>query len=516
MADLSDDSSLLYVGLDLGQTHARLVYLVGKEPEDWRSVDHYGQPYYPAIMCNERSSGAWLAGHQAEIAVLQCEEVEAYVGLKQALTQDKPDPQQLQAARKLLLRLSNDAVESSRARIRRSAFAVPLSLSSQQRDSLRTVIGTTDLRIISEPEAALLGYQLDATLTGSENIVMVLNSGGGGGWCAVLRLRRYHDLSAVDVLAYEERPELGGDAFDASLRRSLNGGRGDALLEEIAALNASERPRAESELGLRVRQLKQSLSGDNKAQSSLPEAATSLMCLDGRAVTLSQRHLIDNAELYVLQVQTLASETLKNAGVRSTDVKQTLAIGGMTRVNTIRTYLSSLSVPNAVSAPRRAHPDMDLLCVAVGAARFAAAADAADGEARFTALESPAFGVLLDTGIFDVVIPANSAPPVTRKKVYSASLPGESQVEFALYYGFSRSLSGNNYLGTFTYRFATTGTPDDFHRDRCRLHLTMKLDSVRQLSVIVEDYGTEDAAQPRGVSAQTFVEQQPGHWVERG
>jgi molecular chaperone DnaK len=217
--------------------------------------------------------------------------------------------------------------------------------------------GLEVLRIISEPTAAALAYQLPS---GQQTRQMVVYDLGGGTFDVSVVTLTADELT---VIAATGDHQLGGRDWDDRLAMHLR----DRFLADTGADLLGDDA---GELLVTVEQLKRSLTARHSAEVRVGAGGQSAMFTVARADFEEM-----TADLLQRTAQ-LAEQALSDAGLTWADVDGVLPVGGSTRMPMVRQWIERISGRPPVSG---IHPDQ---AVALGAALQAAQLALAPGAAE--------------------------------------------------------------------------------------------------------------------------------------
>ncbi len=196
-------------------------------------------------------------------------------------------------------------------------ITVPAYFDDAQRQGTKdaaALLGIKVLRLLNEPTAAAIAYGLDS---GQEGVIAVYDLGGGTFDISILRLNR----GVFEVLATGGDSRLGGDDFDELLQ---------GLLRERMALKSLSSQEAR-QLLMEARRVKEALTDSDSTIAKLTlkdgsecEAEVSRSEFDQLINTLVKKTIQG------------CRKALRDAGVDTDEVLETVMVGGSTRVPLVR------------------------------------------------------------------------------------------------------------------------------------------------------------------------------------
>jgi molecular chaperone DnaK len=324
--------------------------------------------------------------------------------------------------------------------VRKAVVTVPAYFNDGQRQATKDagrIAGLEVLRIINEPTSAALAYGFGKQM---EKKVVVFDLGGGTFDVSILDIGK----SVYDVVAVGGDTYLGGEDFD---RRVM-----DWLTFAFAKENEGIDLRADK---MALQRLKDSAEKAKCELSGAPTAAIHLPFLaaggDGRGALhldkqLSREQLEDLTKDLVGRCIAVTEKTLKDAGVRPSQIAEVILVGGMTRMPRVQRAVKEFfgREPN-----RGVHPDE---VVALGAAiqAHALVAPQAKGQEVLLLDVTPQnLGIMVVGGYFQTVIPRNTTVPTSQTHLFTTVQDDQTSVRIAVLQGESERAIDNELLGEF-------------------------------------------------------------------
>jgi len=324
--------------------------------------------------------------------------------------------------------------------VQKAVVTVPAYFNDGQRQATKDagrIAGLEVLRIINEPTSAALAYGFGKQV---EKKVVVFDLGGGTFDVSILDIGK----SVYDVVAVGGDTYLGGEDFD---RRVM-----DWLTFSFAKENG----------GIDLRQDKMALQrlrdASEKARcelSSVPAASIHLPFLvaggDGKGALhldkqLGREQLEELTKELVERCIHVAERTLKDAGVRPSQVGDVILVGGMTRMPRVQKAVREFF---GREPSRGVHPEE---VVALGAAIQANALvePAVKGDEVLLLDVTPQnLGLMVVGGYFQTVIPKNTTVPTSETHLFTTVQDNQSSVRIAVLQGESDRAIDNELLGEF-------------------------------------------------------------------
>jgi molecular chaperone DnaK len=318
-------------------------------------------------------------------------------------------------------------------------ITVPAYFNDGQRQATKDagrIAGLEVIRIINEPTSAALAYGFGKQM---EKKVAVFDLGGGTFDISILDIGR----SVYDVVAVGGDTYLGGEDFD---RRVM-----DWLVFGFA----------KEHQGIDLRQDRMALQrlkdAAEKAKIELSEAQSSSIHLpflaaagEGKAALHLARQLGRDqlekltADLVDRTIQ-VTERTLRDAGVRPSQIGEVLLVGGMTRMPRVQQAVRDFFGKEPI---RGVHPEE---VVALGAALQAQALlyPRRDREVLLLDVTPQNLGIMVVGGYFATIIPRNTTVPTSETHVFTTVQDHQTQVRIAVLQGASEKAVENELLGEF-------------------------------------------------------------------
>jgi molecular chaperone DnaK len=323
--------------------------------------------------------------------------------------------------------------------VHKAVITVPAYFNDGQRHATKDagrIAGLEVLRIINEPTSAALAYGFGKQV---ERKVVVFDLGGGTFDISILDIGK----SVYDVVAVGGDTYLGGEDFD---RRII-----DWLTFTFAKDNGGVDLRQDK---MALQRLKDAAERAKIELSDTGNAAIHLPFLvgggDGKAALHLERQLPrDKLEELTRDLVdrciAVAEKTLKDAGVRASQVGEVILVGGMSRMPRVQKAVKDFFGREPC---RGVHPEE---VVALGAAIQAHALTAPQAGAEVLLLDvTPQnLGIMVVGGYFQTIIPRNTTVPTSETHLFTTVQDNQTSVRIAVLQGESDRATDNELLGEF-------------------------------------------------------------------
>ena len=460
------------IGIDLGTTNSCVAVMEGGEPVVIANSE--GARTTPSVV-GFTKTGDRLVGQVAKRQAITNPEntissIKREMGTDNKVTLNGKayTPQQISAM--ILQKLKADAEAYLGETVTEAVITVPAYFNDSQRQATKdagTIAGLTVKRIINEPTAAALAHGIDKE---DDQKIMVYDLGGGTFDVSIIEMGD----GVTEVLATNGDTHLGGDDFDqriidwmANAFQTENGI--DLRKDKMAAQRLKEA----------AEKAKIELSSAMSSQINLPfitADATGPKHLD---MTLTRAKFNELTADLVDRTMTPVRKALADAGLRPSDLKKVLMVGGSTRIP---------AVYDAVKKELNCEPFKGINpdeCVAVGAAIQGGVLQGDVKGLLLLDVTPLSLGIETLGGVCTKIIERNTTIPTHKSQVFSTAADNQPSVEINVLQGEREFARDNKSLGVFHLDGiapAPRGVP--------QIEVTFDIDANGIVKVSAKDLGT--------------------------
>ena len=460
------------IGIDLGTTNSCVAVMEGGEPVVIANSE--GARTTPSVV-GFTKTGDRLVGQVAKRQAITNPEntvasIKRYMGTDHKVTLNGKEytPQQVSAM--ILQKLKADAEAYLGETVTEAVITVPAYFNDSQRQATKdagTIAGLNVRRIINEPTAAALAYGVDKE---DDQKIMVYDLGGGTFDVSIIEMGD----GVTEVLATNGDTHLGGDDFDQRIIDWM----ADAFQTENG-IDLRKDKMAAQRLKEAAEKAKIELSSAMSSQINLPfitADATGPKHLD---MTLTRAKFNELTADLVDRTMTPVRKALQDAGLRASDLKKVLMVGGSTRIP---------AVYDAVKKELNCEPFKGINpdeCVAVGAAIQGGVLQGDVKGLLLLDVTPLSLGIETLGGVCTKIIDRNTTIPTHKSQVFSTAADNQPSVEINVLQGEREFARDNKSLGVFHLDGiapAPRGVP--------QIEVTFDIDANGIVKVSAKDLGT--------------------------
>ena len=460
------------IGIDLGTTNSCVAVMEGGEPVVIANSE--GARTTPSVV-GFTKTGDRLVGQGAKRQAITnpdntVSSIKRQMGTDHKVTLNGKEytPQQVSAM--ILQKLKADAEAYLGETVTEAVITVPAYFNDSQRQATKdagTIAGLNVRRIINEPTAAALAYGVDKE---DDQKIMVYDLGGGTFDVSIIEMGD----GVTEVLATNGDTHLGGDDFDQRIIDWM----ADAFQTENG-IDLRKDKMAAQRLKEAAEKAKIELSSAMSSQINLPfitADATGPKHLD---MTLTRAKFNELTADLVDRTMTPVRKALQDAGLRASDLKKVLMVGGSTRIPAV---YDAVKKEMGCEPFKGINPDE---CVAVGAAIQGGVLQGDVKGLLLLDVTPLSLGIETLGGVCTKIIDRNTTIPTHKSQVFSTAADNQPSVEVNVLQGEREFARDNKSLGVFHLDGiapAPRGVP--------QIEVTFDIDANGIVKVSAKDLGT--------------------------
>ena len=460
------------IGIDLGTTNSCVAVIEGGEPVVIANAE--GARTTPSVV-GFTKTGERLVGQVAKRQAITnpdrtISSIKRKMGTNEKVTIDGKayTPQEISAM--ILAKLKADAEAYLGEPGTEAVITVPAYFNDSQRQATKdagTIAGLNVKRIINEPTAASLAYGVDKE---TDQKIMVYDLGGGTFDVSIIEMGD----GVTEVLATNGDTHLGGDDFDQRIIDWM----ADAFQKENG-IDLRQDKMAAQRLKEAAEKAKIELSSAMQSNINLPfitADATGPKHLD---MTLSRAQFDALTADLVERTMTPVRKAMADAGLKASDLKKVLLVGGSTRIPAVQ---EAVKKEMGMEPFKGINPDE---CVAVGAAIQGGVLQGDVKGLLLLDVTPLSLGIETLGGVCTKIIDRNTTIPTKKSQIFSTAADNQPSVEVNVLQGEREFARDNKSLGTFHLDGiapAPRGVP--------QIEVTFDIDANGIVHVSAKDLGT--------------------------
>lgn len=354
-------------------------------------------------------------------------------------------PEQISA---LILGEMKDIAEAYlQKKVSNAVITVPAYFSDSQRTAtLRAakLAGLNCLRIINEPTAACLCYNLERSANG---YVLVFDLGGGT-----------FDVSLVEVLdntlevaSISGNSHLGGEDFDNLIVDYLIQQLEAQLIHEVGTVKAKSLINAYKANPKKMRRLKARAESAKKTLSKTRSCVVTLENIyddNDYDITILRSKFNQLCESLFNKCMVAVDDAITQADIDTESVTQVVLVGGSSRIPRIQELLTERF--NAKIINKTINQDEAVAYgAAVQAANLSKDETIRGKKIQLIDVVPLPIGIVTHNGLMSTLIDRNESVPITCDKIYTTVKDRQTMVEVEVRQGMRAFGADNYYLGTF-------------------------------------------------------------------
>ncbi|MDD3626643.1 MAG: molecular chaperone DnaK [bacterium] len=486
------------IGIDLGTTNSCVSVMEGGEPKVL--VNQEGSRTTPSVVAftsnNEKLVGATAKRQAVTNSQNTVFSIKRFMGRKFTEVQEeiklvpykvdkdksgnavinisgqKYTPQEISAM--ILQKMKSIAEDYLGETVDRAVITVPAYFNDSQRKATKDagkIAGLTVERIVNEPTAAALAYNLDKA---KDEKIAVFDLGGGTFDISILELGSEGGETVFEVKSTNGDTHLGGDDFDQRII--------DYVADEFKkdqGLDLRKDPMALQRLKEAAEKAKIELSSKAETDINIPYITADSGGPKHLLVKLTRAKFEQLVEDLIERTVGPCKTALKDAGLKPSEIDEVILVGGMTRVPAVQEKVKLIF---GKEPHKGVNPDE---VVAMGAAIQGGVLAGDVKDIVLVDVTPLSLGIETLGGVFTKLIEKNTAIPTRKSEIFTTADDNQTQVDVHVLQGEREMAAYNKTIG----RFQLAGIPPA-PRGVPQIEVSFDIDSNGILTVNAKDLAT--------------------------
>jgi L1 cell adhesion molecule like protein len=369
-------------------------------------------------------------------------------------------------------------------KVTEAVVTVPAYFSNGQRQATKdagAIAGLNVLRIINEPTAAAMCYELDQGE--KKQNILVFDCGGGTHDVSILEI----DDGVIEVKSTSGNCHLGGEDFDSRLVKHFT-----TEFKRKNKIDISNNLRALRRLKTACERAKRTLSTASQASIEIDSLAEGQ---DFYTSITRARFEELCSDVFRLTMEPV-TKALSDAKMDKGSIDEIVLVGGSTRIPKIQAMLTSMF--NGKKLNKSVNPDE---AVAYGAAIQAAilGSDKDTGldlsEKLLLDVTPLSMGIETEHGAMANIVDKNTSIPCKRSKTFTTAADNQPAVDIQIYEGNRPQAKNNNLLGRLHLSGIAPG-----RRGEPQIEVTFEIDANGILSVSAKEKKSDGSGVEKSVT----------------